>query len=371
MTEDIGKTLESQDPKAAALYALLRDEMGVKGNDIDSGVPFIDCDANSCRRGIKPGTAKNGFVEPGEVYEAAIALLEKEEDSFAASEGKAQRPFTDLVSTKSNFRVPWLFNDFDTGTDADDRMLLSAARMVSGAKAAILSRGEASGSAKFNLELTKKLVSTMLSKDGFGLKPDSPEPPEDTVMDMLSLPPGMRNGACTELSRFAYGVFRLAGLKPSFIEVQRDSINGGFNHMAVGVRLNAKDPEKITTVDMLHGGWISHEGHELWAEMPAVTSMAAYFTNRAHYEITAAKPKTPARIEEVDRLFKEALRLDPSFSLAHYNRSIFLSEWRRDRRGAYEEASEAVRIRPFERIYLKLQKEQKPAEEPPLRGRAK
>nr|HPM41423.1 hypothetical protein [bacterium] len=185
-----------------------------------------------------------------------------------------------------------------------------------------------------------------------------PKAPEDTVLDMLLKPKGERFGACTELSRVAYGLFRLAGLAPSFVEVQKDARDAeSNNHMAVAVRLNSDEPQKTLTVDMLHNGWISEAGHSLQAEMPAVTSLAAYFTNKAHFEMYSGKPDTKEQMERVDAIFGEAISFDRSFSLVRQNYSIFLKYRKKDVEGAKREAKEAVRLRPFDAKYRKIEEQ--------------
>lgn len=357
MTEKTTELLKKQDPRAAALYAILREDIGVADSSIDRGVPFVDCDIKSCRRGTKPGTRENGEIEPGEVYETAVELLEKEEDAFAASGGSEKRPFTDLVSTKTDFRVPWLFNDFDPKTTSDDEVLLSAAGAVAKTKKELSAVGKKGGTPAFNRELVKKLVSTMLSKNGFGLIPLPPKAPEETVLELLSHAPGKRAGACTELSRLAYGLFRLAGLKTTFVEVQQDYFDISENfHMAVGVKLNPEEPKNLTTVDMLYNGWISDTGHILQSEMPAVTSLAAYVTNRASFEMLNGAQKSQKTEKRLEALFNEAIGFDSSFSIARYSFAYFYEEWQNDLESAGKEAAEAARLRPFDKLYQELER---------------
>ncbi len=345
-------------PRAELLLGLLTGNMGLPAREIDQGVPFIKCSEKSCWKENKPGTAGNGRLEEGEIYEAAIKLLEREEDSFVLSVGKKKRPFTNLVSRKSDFRVPWLFNDFNPKTNSDDGLLLRMGKLIAKAKAEAAAEAGSPKTENFRTLLTEKLVKRMLAEDGLALKPQPPRAPEETVVEMLAKPKPERKGACTELSRIAYGLFRLAGLAPSFVEVQKDARDAeSNNHMAVAVTPDPNRPEKKLTVDMLHHGWISESGHTLQAEMPAVTSLAAYFTNKAHFEMYSGKPETKEQADKVEAIFDEAISFDPSFSLVRQNYSIFLKYRKKDDEGARREAKEAVKLRPFDAKYRKLEEQ--------------
>lgn len=338
----------------AALSGIL-DEAHIPEKDIDAGVPRIACAPQGCAAETAANTAGNGIREPGEVYGAIISLLEREEDAFVESGGKASRPFTDLVSMQSTFRVPWLMNDFSPTTTRDDRLLLTLAGGIDRIKGAIGASGPPAGTKAFNTALVRELTRWMLSPNGLRAAPIGLDEIEEPLVDFLSRRDPSRRGDCTELSRLAYEVFRLAGLRTTFFDVQQDAFDPTITqHMAVGVALDPAYPGRFTTIDLVHHGWISEEGHPLQSTMPAISALAVYEGSRALHAMDGATDIDTSLTANVDALFQRALSYDPFYPLTHYNYAFFLSQWKGNRTGAIEEARRAEGLRPFERDFKAL-----------------
>ena len=301
-------------------------------------------------------------MEPvGGDFEAAIHLLEQEEEAFAASNGKSRRPFTDLVSTKTDFRVPWLFNDFNPKTATDDALLLSATKAIAGIKGRIAATGAREETPAFRRQLAADLVAWIMSPKGLDAKTvtswqdyDSvvrfmtlprkklipvlkgeqslrePAGTEDTLLELLGRPSKERYGDCSMLARVAYAVFRLAGLDPTFIDVQRDRFDPTITeHAAVGFAPDPSQPGKLLTVDLYHDGWVSEEGHPLQSAISAVSALAVYLNDRAIDLALAKGTRHPSELDHIDRIFQLALAYDPSYALIRSNYDIFLNHYRR------------------------------------------
>jgi hypothetical protein len=339
------RTLKSTDPQAAGLCHLLTQEMGVPLESIDKGVPYIRCTESKCQMQMVEGTAGNGIPEAGEVYEASIALLEREEDAFAASDGKTERRFTDLVSTTTTFHVPWLYNDFNPNTHHDDRLLLSTAKKIREIKQKIRDDGKKDGTYAFNRELLKHLVSWKKGPKSPGVVRVDFGKRELTLIQCREQPKGKCKGDCTELSRDIYADFRLATLNTAFIDVQRTAYDPQVkDHNAVGVRLNPLDPDRITTVDLYYGV-ILKRGHLMQSEMPAISALAAYNSNLATLLMTDKDADRQRDTERIENLFLEAIRYDPYHATVHNNYANFLDTWKGDRKGACAEAKKASQLR--------------------------
>jgi len=262
MANRCGKAADIQG-EAAKLRELLR-MSGVKRRDIDNGVRRVDFHKNHSKPKLVPMTRRNGKTENGEIYAAAIDLLEKEEDRFAKSGGKAKRPFTDLVSTCTNFRVPWLFNDFDKATRSDDRSLLAIVRKINSIRRSI--KRFKPNTYNYNLTFLHRLVQWMEK----AVHRKSRVFYESTNLELMKGAPG----DCTELTRFAYAVLRLAGFKPQFLLVTKHAFSPRLQyHMAVGVALNPKKPNDLIHVDLYHKDFLG-SFHPGWAIAPKQTMLA-------------------------------------------------------------------------------------------------
>ena len=322
------RALKSTDPQAASLCHLLTQEMGVPLESIDKGVPYIHCTESKCQMQTVEGTAGNGLPEAGEVFEASIALMEKEENAFAASSGKTERRFTDLVSTKTTFRVPWLFNDFNKNTNHDDQLLLKTSNKIREIKDKIRKNGHGKkeGTYSFNRKVLEALIRWMEDSNGM-------------------------EGYCDKLTRNSYAISRLAEFSPTFVDVQRNKFDSEtYSHNAVGVRLDPSNPDRVTIVDLYYGV-ILEEGHLMQSEMPAISALTVYHLNEAYSLMTDKDADRKGDAERLEKLFLEALRYDPHYAVVHFNYAFFLEYWKADRQGARIEAKKASQLRPDHPVY--------------------
>ena len=224
-------------------------------------------------------------------------------------------------------------------------------------KRKLIASGLPAGSERFNRALAEKLVDWMLSPNGIGALPIKTASREETLIELLGHQRNRRRGDCSELTWLAYGVFRLAGLKPKFIDVQRDAFNPSLNaHIAIGVSLNPENPGALTTIDLYHTeearGWISDEGHLMQSAMPATSALAAYATNLAYYAMV--EPGGIGNANTIEQLYQSAFSYDPYYPLTHYNYAFFLMGQKKDSAGACREAKKAEELRPFDSDFKSL-----------------
>jgi hypothetical protein len=330
-------TSVSGESEAAKLLKLLR-MVGVKDAEIDRGVQRSDFTRNKSAAVTVRGTAGDGKLEPNEIYGAAIRKLEEEEDRFVASGGKSQRTFTDLVSTCSTFRVPWLFNDFDKATTLDDQTLFRIVRTIATIKKSIT--GLRLNTYSYNHALVTKLVTWMESS----LKRVSLASAERTNLEMAA----GKDGDCTELSRFAHAVLRLAGFKPEFLIITENAINpNNPYHIAVGVPLDPGKRNELTQIDLYYKYFLkkglSHPGRII----------ASRQTMLAVGEITEARNISAKQtlIARTIARYKHALQFDEYYPDAYYNMA----------RALYKHAHRIVSAKILNKRALELRPDMKEA----------
>lgn len=263
MTKNICGRAERVQGEAAKLRQLLL-MSGVRKSHIDRGVYRVDFHNNHSKPKLVSGTKGNGKLEDEETYAAAIERLEKEQHRFASSGGKARRRFTNLVSSCTGFRLPWLFNDFDPGTSSDDDVLAGIVKKIAAIKKSV--KGFRRGTIDYKVAFLYKLVSWMER----AVKRQSYVPYESSNLELMNGAPG----DCTELTRFAYAVLKLAGFKPEFIIVIKHAPNARPRHhrVAVGVPLDPKNPNDLMQVDLYRKGFLGST-HRGWVRVPKQTML--------------------------------------------------------------------------------------------------
>jgi hypothetical protein len=340
--------------EVAKLRELLR-MSGVKKTRIDRGVKRTNFKSNFSHPATVSGTRRNGKLEKGEVYAAAIKLLEKEEDRFVKSKGRSRRPFTDLVSSCTNFRVPWLFNDFNKATTSDDRSLLNIVRKIASIRRGI--KNFKPNTYNYNLTFLHRLVRLMEKV----VKRRSYVPYESSNLELLKGAPG----DCTELTRFAHAVLRLAGFKPEFILVTKHAFSPQIRyHMAVGVPLDPKKPNKLTQVDLYHKGFLGYS-HPEWVRatkrtMLAVEAVTSGFHWSALRNTVLKRTGLIARgmlyfVSTIMMLnYKRALQFDEYFPDAYYNMAGVLYKLGRRDAEVKKLNRKALELRPsmYDALYL-------------------
>ena len=332
--------------EAEGLLALLR-SVGVSVRDIDTGVLRSNFKQNRSPVEKVPNTAGDGRLEPNEIYGAAIKKLEEEEDRFVATNGRSGRPFTDLVSNCSTFRVPWLFNDFNTKTTRDNRTLLHIAAKIAAIKKSIRHRSD---TYEYKSALLAKLVSWMegsLNRTGYISV-------ESTNLQMAN----GHLGDCTELSRFAYAIFRMAGLKPEFLIVTKHAFNPSIRyHMAVGIPIHPSFPDFLTQVDLYHKDFVKdlyrHPGR---VSASPQTMLAVGAVTEGFHILHNSLPSTPAQalFDQTFKHYSLALTFDEHFPDAHYNLASVLYELGNRMELAKEFNDKALKLRPDMREALEL-----------------
>ncbi|MFH0799053.1 MAG: hypothetical protein V2A66_02585 [Pseudomonadota bacterium] len=330
MSNDACTNLAASDPKAAVLYDILPGDIKAK---------------------LSP--AQNCQARARSIYANSISLLEKEEDEFVTSGGHSGRPFTDLVSTKTTFRVPWLVNDFNPLTNTDNQMLVKIGGAIAKARAETKAKGLVEGTLEFNRAFVAELVSWMESAKGVSFVVVEVEGAsrEMMLMEFLVQPDGRREGDCSELSRLAYTVFRLAGLAPEFLYVEKDRIDPEITeHMAIGLHLDPDHPEKIFIVDLYHH-IVSDQGHTEQSKLTALGAMAVYYDNLA--TMLWKSPQGNNETDRIRKLYQEAMRYDPGFAHTHFNYSLLLWQRYGNKAEACNEARRAADLRPAGSGYAK------------------
>ncbi len=317
----------ARDAEAGALCRLLIDEMKMAPNAIDAGVPFVACETTTpgtcddgwnCSVQVESHTAGDKTLQPGEIYTSALALLEEEEDRFVASQGKTSRPFTDLVSTRTTFRHPGLFSDFDPKTHDDDKLLQRIGRTFARMRADLVAQGYAKDTPDFRIVLAQRICDWMFDPKGLGVSKIDLAGRERAVIELMRLPPGERQGDCSELARLLCGLMRLAGLDAEILDVQWDKLDVTiFWHMAVALFPDPNDRSRMITIDPYHKGWMSEQGHFAQSIMPAVSALAAFNANAEH---AAVEPS--ALFSSTEPPLAHALRYDPHYALALYMRAL-------------------------------------------------
>ncbi len=208
------------------------------------------------------------------VYAQAIKRLESEEDRFAHGNGRVPRPFTDLVSVQNSFRLPWLFNDFDPQTREDDRALLNLKKQLDQIKSEI--PHPSGNTLTFERDYLRRIVTWMEQR----VQKRNYVPYESDNLALLNGAPG----DCTELSRFAYAVLRLAGFQPQFLRVTQHALDSSITyHICVGVALDPQRPEHLTQIDLYHRGFLgkAHPG----TERISATAMLAVYENTQAFHL--------------------------------------------------------------------------------------
>lgn len=286
--------------------------------------------------------------------ESVVAQLEQEEVAFAESRGVSPRPFTDFIVSEKTIRIPWLFNDFNPNTKSDDELLLQISGFIYAIKRNISSKGLVEGSLEFNRALFGELISWINAPSGIGILPMQGANREMTIDEFFAQPRGKRTGDCSELSRLAYSIFRLAGLRPVFLYVTRNKIEPKVTeHMAIGVKLDPAHPDKLTTVDLSYN-YISEEGHPEQSVMLLTSGLAVFGNNLATLIMEGAGTLRQTSAARVEELLLEAIKLDPNYPPAHYNYAKFLIEWRDDTGGACTQATIALKLRPTNALFHRL-----------------
>lgn len=289
---------------------------------------------------------------------SVIAELEKEELTFAQSRGQTPRSLADCISTHTTLRFPFFFNDFDPTTKDDDQILLQTYGFIQIIRRKLSEKGLKEGSYQLTKELADKLIDYVKQENGIGIKRGEVVTQEMTLIEFLKQPKGNRKGDCTEFSRLALAIFRLAGLNPKLVYVTKNKFEPAVTeHMAIVVALNPDKPTELTTID-LHYDFISTQRHAEQSEMSFLTALAVYANSRAGH---AFLPKTEecsmdeAEKAHIEGLLQQAIRYDSNYAPAHHNYAFFLDKCRIDKKiEACSEAETAHKIRPSNMEFGKL-----------------
>lgn len=239
----------------------------------------------------------DGKVTPVDIYEAAIQKFEQGDESVRS-----------ILTRDLDFQVPWPFRKKEH--------LQKVLEKIAETGKSLKDQGLSDRTLPYNRALARELGRFTRAEKGFGVSGGYPACPGELTSDEAI---EKKCADCTEFSMLYYEMARLAGLKPTFLQFTLGEEGKPFSwgHVGVGVRINPKDPGKVTPVDL---SYYEDDGlgvrHRHWFEISR-RSMLAYY----HMGLAIDPPPRLASEEKLNYRFQElikALRYDPRNGYLHH-----------------------------------------------------
>lgn len=288
--------------------------------DIDTGVQRINFVSTPPQVEVLDDTRSNGVLEAGEVFSAAIDLLETEESSaFAASSFTENSfPWSDFVSQNTSFRVPWLFTERPSAGTVNTELMERIGSHIQSIKNCLAEDNILPDTLEYNTALAKKLYEYIVDESSLGIS-RNPLGMVRVELSLTELLTGSRVGDCTELSTLYFELCRIAGLDARIAQVTVNSEGEQDQHMCVTLRLNPENPDEITFADLQRASPFPMITPREWVELPDL-DVAAYF----RIQRGVRPPRHLTRGSEEQFRFKmseyrTALTYDEYLPLAYYN----------------------------------------------------
>ncbi|MFO1519802.1 MAG: hypothetical protein U1F57_09105 [bacterium] len=348
---DFCASLQKQDAAAFALCETLAQE-GATLKTLDQGYSRLDF-----RQASKPARvteeAGNGALSPPEVYDAFLRFVEDEEDRrVRATSQKMTKPPTfdpkrlKFLKEKGETIVPWVFDDLNPKTTDDEKLFLQALKRIEEIKKDLKGKKLSEGTAEHSRALAEALLDFLQAtpkKGGLELvyDPDGSHPAR-SFGDVLR----ERKMNCLEFLYLYLALGRMAGLSVFPIDVFRNAKGDLLEHVAMALRYDPKDPQKILFLDIAVGK-ASETPAGPWAELSRMDLIAYFYNSQA----------TTADKEKAGDLYLKALRYAP----LHYMALSNYGGWLEDVKGQLKEAEkfllQAEKVNPqYPFPYLGLEK---------------
>lgn len=288
--------------------------------NIDSGVQRINFISVPPQVETIEDTRGNGVLESGEVFSAAIELLEVEENrAFAASSFTENSfPWSDFVYRNTSFRVPWLFTDRSDSENINTELMELVGSRIQAIKNNLAEKNLSPDTLEYDKALAEKLYEYISSENGLGIS-RSPLGMVRVEQSLTELLTGSRVGDCTELSTLYFELCRIAGLNAHIVQVTVNGQGEQDQHMCVVLRLNTENPDEIIFADLQRASPFLTIPPREWVELPDL-DVAAYF--RIQRGVRPPLHLRPASEEQfVFKLneYQTALTYDEYLPLAYYN----------------------------------------------------
>jgi tetratricopeptide (TPR) repeat protein len=288
--------------------------------DIDTGVQRINFVSTPPQVEMIDGTRGNNVLEAGEIFSAAIELLETEEISaFAASSFTAGSfPWSDFVSQNTSLRVPWLFTEHPGSETVNTELMAGVASRIQAIKNKLAEDGLLPNTLKYNAALARKLYEYISDENGLGVS-RNPLGMVRVELSLTELLTGSRVGDCTELSVLYFELCRIAGLDARIAQVTINNEGEYDQHMCVTLRLDPENPDDITFADLQRASPFSVLTPREWVDLPDL-DVAAYFRiQRGVRPPLYLRPRSEEQFRFKLGEYQTALTYDENLPLAHYN----------------------------------------------------
>ncbi len=188
-------------------------------------------------------------ITPVDVYAAAIAAAEREEDADAGRAAQSvyvkegfefNSPFTCFLSRQADMRIPWLFSDCAADTQAEwyfERVVSKIETLRSSA----ISNGLKPGSAEFNKTVSLDIFDFIMKpakRGGMGIVfDDEQKDPEKDALGVIKA----GKATCVEFAILYIALANLAGIEAKPVHVHYDNPIMLNDHALVGVELEGDD----------------------------------------------------------------------------------------------------------------------------------
>lgn len=336
---------------------------------MDTGVPYIDFrnirsiySKSDPKLSMVKGTRGNKKLEAGEIYKYALKLIEQE-NALGNNRTPSHKSLSFFLTKLKSFRPPWILNDFNPQTKHDDATILKIKKAISKISGRLISKGYRKNTRTYNTALAKALIAFMVKskrQGGLGIKPVFIEPNKvkqerNALQAILSQ---KLRAHCTETMYVLYEIFRLAGLKPEFLLVFRDSTHEiSLKHVCVGIRLDPQKPNRTTTIDLTYPipKLRFNTPHMTTIPMPLNMVMGAFHNNKgsALFNTKLAQKLSLQEKLKMKTAFAKSLAYDKNFPLFQLNMALYYSAHEFNSSKTKKHLDTAIKLYP---IYKKLRK---------------
>ncbi len=314
--------LKSQDVHAFNLCKD-REAQGDTLTELDRGVDRLDySDLKKGPRRVWAEQAGNGKLSPNEIYRRYLDLIEQEEASRSRSYLKnLQKPpafdskILKLFKDKGDSSVPFVFDDLNPKTDADEKLFLLCLKQIQKIEKALLKQGLKKNTPEFREEMAKELFDFLqrpANKGGLGIKLDKKANRGTRNLTEIH---AQGKATCLEFLYLYSALGRAAGLDILPIEVFRDQEGLVVLHVRAGLRPDPSDPDKILFFDISDGLAGERRG-EAWVELNRLDLLGYYHNTLA----------IDAPTDKMEDCFKKALAFSPSLYMVLTNYARWMLE---------------------------------------------